>query len=186
MAIYSHDFVVCPWCNEKSGHRVDHLYDSPGTRWGPWYCNECGGSFSGSVTGPRDVTVRKEREDKTFLRSMALLKLDGKDGPVYFVIDHRRYCEGAGETDEEMRSHQRYFFEEHSCPTNWLRDCAAVIQDGDCDPHGFLDFVRAVDVQEDFDADSDEQWPILFPEAFTGETIDGTVNAPTKILAGRG
>ena len=30
------------------------------------------------------------------------------------------------------------FYEEHSCPTNWLDNCAAVIENGDDDPHGFL------------------------------------------------
>src|SRR3990167_1571469 len=105
---------------------------------------------------------------------MALLKFDGKDGPVFFVMDHARYHDGESESDEENQSHQRFFFEEHSCPTNWLAECVAVIEDGDCDPHGFLDFVRAVDVSEDFDADDDANWLTLFPEAFeTGPLIDG-------------
>lgn len=64
-------------------------------------------------------------------------------------------------------------FEEHSCPTNWLRDCVAVIESKDTDPHGFLTFVRAVEVSGDFNADDDDQWAILFPEAFgDGPIID--------------
>lgn len=109
-----------------------------------------------------------------FTRSMALLKLEGKDGPVYFVMEHPRYHAPGIEPDPAAanQEHQRYFFEEHSCPTNWLRECVAVIKGGNDDPHGFLEFVRAVDVPENFDVngtdrtDGGNHWNILFPEAF--------------------
>lgn len=184
MALYKHEFAMCPWCDEKSGGRVDHLYDmAMPCSFGPWQCDKCKKQFRGTIIAPGDVSlVRDESARDSFSRSIALLKFDGKEGPVYFVMDHNRYHNGEVESDEENQSHQRYFFEEHSCPTNWLRECVAVIEDGDCDPHGFLDFVRAVDVPEDFDEDDDGQWPILFPEAFKGETIDGTA-AELKLLA---
>lgn len=109
----------------------------------------------------------KDEDSKTeHSRSMALLRFDGKNGPVFFVMDHDRYNDGSMDSDEANQSHQRYFFEEHSCPTNWLRECVAVIEGGNCDPHGFLEFVRAVDVPNDFDVDEDGQWQHLFPEAF--------------------
>jgi hypothetical protein len=135
---------------------------------------------AGSRVAPGHVAIRKSASKRTFSRSMALLKLEGKDGTVYFVMEHSRYHSGdpEDETDEVNQSHQRYFFEEHSCPTNWLRECVAVIVEGDCDPHGFLDFVRAVDVPLEFDEDDDSNWPTLFPEIFEGVTIDGDVAAP--------
>lgn len=175
MSLYRQDFAMCPWCDQQSGGRVDHLYDGRlPCDFGPWYCDECRMPFRGTVKAPGDVTLyRDENNKQRFSRSMALLKFDGKDGPVFFVMDHNRYNNGTMESDEENQSHQRYYFEEHSCPTNWLRECVAVIDDGNPDPHGFLEFVRAVDVPEDFDEDDDGQWPILFPEAFGGETIDG-------------
>jgi hypothetical protein len=117
-----------------------------------------------------------------FSRSLALLRFEGKDGPVFFVMDHGRYHPfGTPDTDEKNQHHQRYFFEEHSCPTNWLKECVMVIKDGDCDPHGFLSFVRAVDVPEDFDTGEDDKVAALFPEAFgEGITIDGV---STEVLA---
>lgn len=185
MALYRHEFVICPCCGEESGARVDHLYDDALPRsFGPWYCDRCGGPFSGTVMAPGVVEIRKDERRESFTRSMVLLKFDGKDGPTFFVMDHKRY-EQPDDTPESIQSSTRYLFEEHSCPTNWLRECAAVIQDGDCDPHGFLEFVRTVDVPADFDADSDEQWPILFPEVFDGDVIEGTatdINA-TKPIA---
>lgn len=110
---------------------------------------------------------------------MNLLKFDGAEGPVFFVFDSDRFrLLNEAESDEEFQASKRYYFEEHSCPTNWLRDCVAVIEDGDTDPHGFLTFVRAVEVPQDFDADKDDQWAILFPEAFASKTIEGELAAP--------
>lgn len=180
MALYRHELAICPWCEGESGHRVDHLYgDRMPTTAGPWYCNECRQSFRVKVNAPGDVELAKEIGRDAFTPSVALLKFDGKDGSVFFVMKHDRYrSNGSVETDADNQEHQRYFFEEHSCPTNWLRECIAVIEAGDTDPHGFLDFVRAVDVPNDFDEDDDSQWAILFPEAFGGQTIDGEFTPP--------
>lgn len=172
-SIIRHDFAICPWC-ETEGGRVDHLYgDRMPAKAGPWSCKECGNAYNILVRAAGDVDVTKTEGRGHTTRAMALLKFDGKNGPVFFVMDHGHYHSGEPETDEEFQGHTRYFFEEHSCPTNWLHECVAVIQDGDTDPHGFLDFVRTVDVPQDFDADNDDQWAILFPEAFSGETIEG-------------
>jgi ribosomal protein L37AE/L43A len=174
VTLYRHEFAVCPWCGEESGGRVDHLYDRPNTSFGPWFCEKCSRAFKGVAHAPGDVTITKDEKNTTsWTRQMVLLKFDGKDGPVFFVMDHKRYHTGEPKTEAEHQDSQRYFFEEHSCPTNWLRDCVAVIEDGDTDPHGFLDFVRAVEVPEDFSEHDDEKWALLFPEAFGGETIDG-------------
>jgi hypothetical protein len=107
-----------------------------------------------------------------FVRVLSLLKLETADGPIFFVIDGR-HLESA---PDEAQGDNRYFYEEHSCPTNWLRNCVMVVKDGDCDPHGFLEFVRSVDVAPDFDPtgmDGDDRVATLFPEAFEGQTIDG-------------
>lgn len=92
------------------------------------------------------------------------------DGPSKRTI----ICEGPDDIG--------FFYEEHSCPTNWLRQCASVIEDGDNDPHGFLKFVRSVDVSGDFDEDDDEQWPMMFPEAFGGDVIDGECASVNDVL----
>ncbi len=108
---------------------------------------------------------------------LSLLRFDGKDGPVYFVIKGLATKAGG---DAAMQSSAAYRYEEHSCPTNWLRDCVAVIEDGDEDPHGFLDHVRTVQVPKDFEPQS---WRDLFPEAFGGATIDGTAEAQSDQAA---
>jgi hypothetical protein len=185
-ALYRHEFLICPWCDKESGCRVDHLYEDNqfAAGFGPWYCHECRRGIEGRVLSPGNVEVRKSMTKSGFSRSMALLKLEGKEVTTFFVMEHDRYRSGdpTDETDEANQSHQRYFFEEHSCPTNWLRECVVVIVDKDCDPHGFLEFVRAVDVSDDFDVDDDSNWPAVFPEAFDDITIQGTIVADIKLI----
>jgi hypothetical protein len=94
-------------------------------------------------------------------RCMVLLKFEGKEGPIYFVMDHKRHYEK--DRDDDAQEVVKYFFEEHSCPTNWIHECVAVIEDGDADPHGFLQFVRSVDVPDDLNIHHDP-WFELFPE----------------------
>lgn len=175
MALYKQDFAICPWCNGESGCRVDHLYNDHWGGFGPWACKECRRHFRGKVNAPGEVTVERDKDATFTSRQMVLLKIEGKACPVYFVMDHPRYHHnGKVESDEERQGSTQFFFEEHSCPTNWLDECVAVIDDGDCDPHGFLEFVRAVDVPDDFDTDNDANWITLFPEAFPADkSIDG-------------
>ncbi len=99
----------------------------------------------------------------------SLLKLEGKNGPVFFVIE-----DDYGEHEEgTLQGDKAYQYEEHSCPTNWLRDCVAVIEDGDEDPHGFLQHVRSVQVAATCEPSAEGGWAALFPEVHGGPSIDG-------------
>lgn len=158
---YSLDYIICPHCNEKSGRQISHLYDQTPRSWGPWECDNCDKYFSGTVNAPRDVTlVKEDRPPKT--RLLTLMKFPGKKGDVFFVLNHFDY--GHGDPNDELQSHNQYFFEEHSCPTNWLRDTAVVVQNGDQDPHGFLEHVRTVRVEKYFDENDYELVEKTFPE----------------------
>lgn len=157
--------VVCPWCNGQSHHGINHLYQTMPTSFGPWHCGECGKAFRGSVQGIGNVKVERDPDACVFKPTFALLKLNAKDGPVFFVIQNQTPFQ-KDDTDEELQSHSSYYFEEHSCPTNWLRYCLAVIKGKDQDPHGFLEFVRAIEQPVDYSDQSDTDWKTLFPEAF--------------------
>jgi hypothetical protein len=40
---------------------------------------------------------------------------------------------------------KRYFYEEHTCPTNYLGvEMVVDLNDGDTDPHGIFEFVGAI------------------------------------------
>lgn len=105
-------------------------------------------------------TVQPEPEPHSY----ALLKLEGAAKPLFFVMEERY-----GKPDEDdYQGHRRYFYEEHSCPTNWLGHCVAIIEAGDRDPHGFLSFVRSVPIPADCQVDhnGEPDWEVIFPEAF--------------------
>jgi hypothetical protein len=46
--------------------------------------------------------------------------------------------------DPEAENHARYFYDEHTCPTNFMGEVEKVIDpaDGDEDPHGIFAFVK--------------------------------------------
>jgi hypothetical protein len=78
---------------------------------------------------------------KDLWRTLVLLAIDGRERPVYFVVEGLATYPGETSRDE----HERYFFEEHTCPTNFIGgDVVALYEDGDRDPHGAFRFVRSV------------------------------------------
>lgn len=109
-----------------------------------------------------------EGDGKPF--DLVLLKVDPEAHPLYFVI-RARNSPDSGESVEERASGDQYFYDEHTCPTNWTNNIIAVISDGDEDPHGFATFVRRRDAPPDMDESGDIKgiyegplWATLFPE----------------------
>lgn len=127
-------YVECPHChNSKS--KVDHLFGHTDAKktWGPWYCDECGGEYRGYVVG-EDVFVEKlnGRIDYSivFLKNNnVLLAVKG----MYFNGDHDI-------------GHDEYFYEEHTCPTNYFGNVEMVVnlENGDTDPHGIFEFIGSI------------------------------------------
>lgn len=129
---------LCPHCG-KGEHSAAHL--PAGATFGPWYCRECGGSFSGVIGADGDISLALERERK--VPTLDVLVLPPQAKPVYFVVEGMRFTGGRRTVDDEAES-KRFFYESHSCPTNWLRP-EMLYHDGDADPHGLIEFVRSVD-----------------------------------------
>lgn len=49
------------------------------------------------------------------------------------------------DTPEEYAHEQRYFYNQHTCPTNWIGEIVEIIFKGDRDPHGVFEFVSVED-----------------------------------------
>lgn len=102
-------------------------------------------------------------DEKPF--DLVLLKVDPESHPLYFVVSARRWPHSDGDPGSEA-----YFYDEHTCPTNWMRDVIAVISDGDEDPHGFATFVKKIappdgmDAGGDINGDCNTNWTDIFPE----------------------
>ncbi|WP_036292117.1 hypothetical protein [Methylosinus sp. PW1] len=157
-------YVSCPNCG-KGEHLVSHLFDERLPRaFGPWYCKHCGQSFSGTVKSETDIDLKLNYEQS--VKHAVLLMLPPRDKPLYFVIagNEIRRPDKSPMTEDDWR----FRYESHQCPTNFI-PVECIIDDGDTDPHGVFEFVRAVEwVDEPNNGasvdENDSHYAKLFPE----------------------
>jgi len=121
-------YSVCPWCNSK-GSPVDHLID--GKFDTTWYCDRCGESYALKFDHGRMWIgkVPGRRSEKT----LVLLR----HGSIGLIV------EGLKHSEDPTCSGNAYFYNEHTCPTNYLKYVKRVIdlKTGDTDPHGIFQYV---------------------------------------------
>lgn len=93
---------------------------------------------------------------------------------VYFVV------EGLSEwpaTLEEVNYRAKYFYETHSCPTNFVQ-VALIAVDGDADPHGIFEFVDSVWMMDEYGSGNRKEYLIeVFPQIKGGERYVPDVDA---------
>lgn len=79
-------------------------------------------------------------------KTLTLLALDLADGSALFFV-----VEGRAEFDslDKIREYDRYFYEEHTCPTNFIRT-EAIVTDGDFDAHGVFRYVDSAWLTEEY------------------------------------
>jgi hypothetical protein len=125
-------YIRCPACG-KGEFAVSHL--PVGTKTA-WYCDECGVHFHLHVLSESQVETAvdpSERIEKTLVTLRS-------EQPVTILLEGMRFVRPGKPDDGD---HDRYFYEEHSCPTNWLRHVLQVRDDtGDDDPHGIFAYVK--------------------------------------------
>ena len=158
-------YAVCPSCGADAG-QVDHLLGRNVETL--WYCDACGQRYrlvfhaSGSV----DISIAKGRK----ITTVDLLVLKPQTQPVYFIVHGMRFVDEMTVADKlrdatlqltgdaptgqvsdvtaaEEHDRKQFYYEEHSCPTNWLKP-EKVYFDGDNDPHGLIEFVAWADDAE--------------------------------------
>lgn len=157
-------YVVCPHCGENSGGAIDHLIaDHREMSWGPWYCGHCKRGFAGTVTADGDVSVKKV--DSSFTKCFDLVCLPPQKHPVYFILST------AHPTDSEPES-TKFFYESHSCPTNWLRDIEMISIEGDQDPHGLIEYIGSAPFDQSVADDCNHDWSETFPVIGTESSAD--------------
>ena len=141
---YAKRYFRCLAC-EKGEMSIEHLIDSPQKlSWGPWYCSECGMGHKGTAgEGSVDAELAGGRKED----ALVLLKLDPGAGTVYLTVRSPRFLsnrtslEGKAQYDDG----DRYYYNEHTCPTNYLRNVVEILQvlpDGtsSADPHGIFEY----------------------------------------------
>lgn len=91
---------------------------------------------------------------KGMYETLVLLELAG----VYFVVEGvTKY----GPRDK-VQDHEEYFYNEHTCPTNFIR-IPLIAKDGDCDPHGVFTFVESVWMTTEY-KDAEQAGPTALSE----------------------
>lgn len=123
------NFAVCPHC-DATDSPVDHLL--PGQSAGPWYCDSCGKAYTLKVG--LDGLVAITPTDAWKVETLDVLILHPQPKPLIFAVPGMRF-----NGNKELVDHKHYYYEEHSCPTNWLRP-DFMYYDGDTDPHGVIRF----------------------------------------------
>lgn len=139
-------YVRCPSCG-KGEHAVDHLLAEPGRTFGPWHCDECGMAFTGEVIS--ETVVKTETTDQKIFDTEAHLVLeDPRLLPLTFIVRGRAVGQDVEAVIEAEDEH--YFYEMHSCPTNFLQEVEKVIAaNGDDDPHGLFRWEKTVPASVD-------------------------------------
>lgn len=148
---------VCPHCGKTHGSAIDHI--EPGGSFGPWFCDGCGQGFHGVMRGEATV-IEKIPSGARFADTLVLLEYPPSDKPLRFLMRGRRY-ELPGDPGD-----MRFYYEQHSCPTNWIGQAVMISHGGCTDPHGFLRYVRETPCPDlpETSMGEDEVLVGLFPE----------------------
>jgi hypothetical protein len=130
--------IPCPNCPEGSW-RADQLgINQPTT----WCCDQCHTQSHIVRLNETDFqtvsTGKKETPVTVTLRSITV-------PPITVKVNTWKYAHSQDLSQEEYEHNTRYFYNEHTCPTNWLRDIEQIEFEGDHDPHGVFEFVSVED-----------------------------------------
>lgn len=146
--IKTKSFIVCPTCDKPTNSSADHLLgNTTDVTFGPWSCNHCGESFRGVVQLDHSIQIEKVGGDR-YLPTLDLLVIPPQDKPIYFLRRGRRTFK-PGEVLDDVKDNARYYYNEHSCPTNWMDGFKTIAFDGDGDPHGVIRYVNSM-MPEDY------------------------------------
>lgn len=127
-------YIACPACGQGE-RQVSHLAIGQTTAW---YCDSdtCGRHFSLEVLKTGDVllAVLPERKVPTFVTLRS-------EQPVTLVVKGMQFVKD-GDEPKYPDDHDQYFYNEHTCPTNYLGVEQVKTDDGDTDPHGVFVYVK--------------------------------------------
>lgn len=146
---YVKRFFRCPCGPEGEEWGIEHLLDGtvPRGTAGPWYCHTCGVAWNIEIKGPPGLTVKLTDSGRRCARTLVILKLDPKDmdgHPLFFMTEGVAFAPNETDGGEPVISpgQDEYFYNEHTCPTNWLKRVREIAIEGDHDPHGLFRYVE--------------------------------------------
>lgn len=117
--------VCCPICNKPN--RIDHLKKGDHLIW---WC-DCGQQYEWDYLLDGSLDVRSTGKKKSKYQSLLKMR------PVkelMLIVD----------VDYSEDGDLEYWFNEHTCPTNFTKDIHTIVADGDFDPHGIFEHVKTI------------------------------------------
>ena len=139
--------LLCLAC-EKPISTFDHL--KVDQEAGPWYCDHCG---VGHYIKKKEAGVFLTKNGGRKMNTLVLLKLRQQtDKPVHIVVEgvmYVSYGQDVYTALQYQRDNDRYFYNEHTCPSNFLG--VRISENGDADPHGVFEHVETI-IKPDCDA----------------------------------
>jgi hypothetical protein len=107
-----------------------------------WTCEKCGNEVAITRISDTDFDTVPTGEKRTPVT--VTLRSDTKP-EIFLKLNTWKYAHSQNYSQEDYESHQQYFYDEHTCPTNWIREVVEIIVGEDHDPHGIFQFVSIVD-----------------------------------------
>jgi len=140
-------YAPCPWCHKKASDITYHIEHAPCGPFPPWHCNACGRLYVVQIGADKAVHVNRKDGEATY-STLVLLRIPAYSEPIYLVVSATQYRpeEPCGEGDA-------YFYDEYTCPSNWLGDVEVVIQGDSTDPHGIAQWVASIPAGDLLDED---------------------------------
>lgn len=104
-----------------------------------WSC-DCGAYFRIICTAPNEF--RLQVLPKRIIKTIVTLE---SSGPVRLIVQGMEFTRDDGSPDPDAGRHDSYFYDEHTCPTNYIGGSVLKVidpADGDNDPHGIFAYVK--------------------------------------------
>lgn len=156
-------YIHCPSCGARAGS-IDHMVG----RDSRWSCDACGVGYRFKVDALDDVKVEIDREEGIDVPCFHVLTLPPQKSPVHFVIKWKDYGRG-GKDGRPPFDGAAYFFDEHTCPTNWTGTIEMIVHEADGDPHGLFQYEESADIPPTAGDELDDAIRACFPHLFVGK-----------------
>ncbi len=145
--IQTRQYFTCPNCENAHQFFIDHLVkrcmeEMRPQPFGPWYCHQCGTTIKGIVKGESSVEFTQcEVRDDAPKHCYVLLRHDpGNDASPLYAIVRTSHTPSELTTGDGLS----YYYDEHTCPTNWVGQVTTLVWEGNADPHGAFEYVHAM------------------------------------------
>lgn len=130
-------YVACANCGEGISSHA-HITTPQSTKW---TCDACS-SENYIVFGEGGaVTSVSLTGNGSIMGAGLMVSTNTQDDPIFLFIDVPFYAhnmkDGKLIIDDEFASGQEYYYDSHTCPTNWIQgQVRKIVHRGDDDPHG--------------------------------------------------